>query len=100
MATRKSIRQTDVRGCLRIGQDDLRQREGMHGADEYPGAACDAEGVEPVAQFTGALVVVGYAGDPARFLTSSASMRASLIVSVFVLPLPGPARTTQWPVDL
>src|SRR5690242_2629463 len=27
-------------------------------------------------------------------------MRAILIVSVFVLPLPGPARTTQWPVEL
>src|SRR6266850_8299148 len=27
-------------------------------------------------------------------------MRAILIVSVFVFPLPGPARTTQWPVEL
>src|SRR4051812_19149307 len=36
---------------------------------------------------------------PRGDLTSSASIRASLVANVFVLPLPGPARTTQWPVE-
>lgn len=36
---------------------------------------------------------------PRGFRTSSASMRAILVVRVLVLPLPGPASTTQWPRD-
>src|SRR5882672_4041600 len=36
---------------------------------------------------------------PLGDFTSSASIRASLMVSVFVFPLPGPASTTQCPTD-
>ena len=36
---------------------------------------------------------------PRGVRTSSAMIRASLSTNVLVLPLPGPARTTQWPVE-
>ena len=73
----------------------------MYGADEDSSVALfHAERLQPDALIHGRIhcyrLCRRYSADPR---TSSASIRASLMVSVFVFPLPGPASTTQWPVD-
>ncbi len=86
-------------GKPRIRQYQFRQTEGMNGRQcSRPSSATPSFFSRLRISPTHALLYVIQARRRGA-LTCSSSNRASLIVIVFVLPAPGPARTTQLPSD-